>query len=59
MRADWGEIAVESAVFGYSGRPVVRVLTGPRDAVQSLAWSRDGRHLAAGEFERVYEELAG
>ena len=25
MRADWGEIAVESAVFGYSGRPVVRV----------------------------------
>src|SRR3954467_9942958 len=35
------------------GRPVVRVLTGPRDAVQSLAWSHDGRHLAAGEFERV------
>jgi WD40 repeat protein len=35
------------------GRPVARVLPGPRDAVQSLAWSRDGRHLAAGEFERV------
>ena len=34
-------------------RPVARVLDGPRDAVQSLAWSHDGRHLAAGEFERV------
>src|SRR4051812_7269960 len=27
------------------GRPVVRVLTGSRDAVQSLTWSRDGRRL--------------
>jgi WD40 repeat protein/mono/diheme cytochrome c family protein len=35
------------------GRPVMRVLVGPRDAVQSLAWSRDGRRLAAGEYERV------
>jgi WD40 repeat protein len=34
-------------------RPVARVLDGPRDAVQSLAWSHDGQHLAAGEFERV------
>ena len=25
MRTDWGEISVEAASFGYSGRPVVRV----------------------------------
>ena len=30
-----------------------------RDAVQSLAWSHGGRHLAAGEFERVLVWDAG
>lgn len=34
-------------------RPILRVLEGPRDAVQSLAWSSDGRRLAAGDFGRV------
>jgi ABC-type Mn2+/Zn2+ transport system ATPase subunit len=36
MRTDWGEIGVESAVFGYSSRPVVRVdamRLGPRESV--------------------------
>ena len=34
-------------------RPVSRVLEGARDAVQSLAWSRDGKRLAAGDYGRV------
>lgn len=35
------------------GRPVSRLLDGPRDAVQSLAWSSDGRRLAAGDYGRT------
>ena len=31
-----------------------RQLTGPHDAVQSLAWSADGRWLAAGEYRRIW-----
>lgn len=33
---------------------IVGQLTGPRDAVQSLAWSPDGRWLAAGEYRRIW-----
>jgi WD40 repeat protein len=36
-----------------SQSPVVRTLGGPRDAVQSLAWSADGQFLAAGDYGRV------
>ncbi|MEY4939789.1 MAG: hypothetical protein RIQ93_1524, partial [Verrucomicrobiota bacterium] len=33
---------------------MVAQLEGPRDAVQSLAWSSDGRWLAAGEYRRIW-----
>ena len=36
-----------------TNRPVNARLEGHRDAVQSLAWSRDGRWVAAGGFRRV------
>jgi WD40 repeat protein len=46
-----------SRVFVYDlskpDRPIVCTLDGPRDAVQSLAWSSDGKRLAAGDFGRL------
>jgi len=33
--------------------PVVAEVEASRDAVQSLAWSPDGRWLASGSFRRV------
>lgn len=35
------------------GRPVIATLTGHRDVVQSLAWSADGKWLAAGGYRKV------
>jgi WD40 repeat protein len=32
---------------------VMRVLDGPLDAVQSIAWSADGHWLAAGDYRRI------
>ena len=34
-------------------RPLTRTLEGARDAVQALAWSRDGKRLAAGDYGRA------
>lgn len=34
-------------------RPLIKELDGHRDAVQSLAWSGDGKHLASGGFRQV------
>lgn len=39
--------------LGATNRTLVATLTGARDAIQSVAWSADGRWLAAGEFRRV------
>lgn len=39
--------------LGATNRTLTATLTGARDAIQSLAWSPDGRWLAAGEFRRV------
>jgi WD40 repeat protein len=34
-------------------RPLSRKLAGSRDVIQSLAWSRDGKRLAAGDYGRA------
>jgi len=39
---------------GADGPTVAGQITGPHDAVQSLAWSADGRWLAAGEYRRIW-----
>jgi WD40 repeat protein len=39
--------------LGATNRTLTATLTGARDAIQSVAWSADGRWLAAGEFRRV------
>lgn len=39
--------------LGATNRTLAATLTGARDAIQSIAWSADGRWLAAGEFRRV------
>lgn len=39
--------------LGATNRTLSATLTGARDAIQSIAWSADGRWLAAGEFRRV------
>ena len=39
--------------LGATNRTLVATLTGARDAIQSVAWSADGRWLAAGEFGRA------
>ena len=39
--------------LGTTNRSLTATLTGARDAIQSVAWSADGRWLAAGEFRRV------
>lgn len=39
--------------LGTTNRTLTATLTGARDAIQSIAWSADGRWLAAGEFRRV------
>ncbi len=39
--------------LGTTNRTLTATLTGARDAIQSVAWSADGRWLAAGEFRRV------
>jgi WD40 repeat protein len=39
--------------LGATNRTLAATLTGARDAIQSVAWSADGRWLAAGEFRRV------
>ena len=39
--------------LGATNRSLTATLTGARDAIQSVAWSADGRWLAAGEFRRV------
>ncbi len=39
--------------LGSTTRTLTATLTGARDAIQSIAWSADGRWLAAGEFRRV------
>ncbi|MFA6546510.1 MAG: c-type cytochrome domain-containing protein [Limisphaerales bacterium] len=39
--------------LGATNRTLTATLTGARDAIQSIAWSADGRWLAAGEFRRV------
>ncbi len=39
--------------LGATNRTIAATLNGARDAIQSLAWSADGRWLAAGEFRRV------
>lgn len=39
--------------LGATNRTLTTTLTGARDAIQSIAWSADGRWLAAGEFRRV------
>ena len=39
--------------LGATNRTLTTTLTGARDAIQSVAWSADGRWLAAGEFRRV------
>ncbi len=39
--------------LGATNRTLPATLTGARDAIQSVAWSADGRWLAAGEFRRV------
>lgn len=39
--------------LGSTNRTLTATLTGARDAIQSIAWSADGRWLAAGEFRRV------
>lgn len=39
--------------LGATNRALTATLTGARDAIQSVAWSADGRWLAAGEFRRV------
>ena len=48
-------IGVESIIhtLGATNRTLAATLTGARDAIQSVAWSADGRWLAAGEFRRV------
>ncbi|MBI5802565.1 MAG: hypothetical protein HZA92_17805 [Verrucomicrobia bacterium] len=39
--------------LGATNHTLTATLTGARDAIQSVAWSADGRWLAAGEFRRV------
>lgn len=39
--------------LGATNRTLAATLTGARDAIQSIAWSADGRWLAAGEYRRV------
>ena len=39
--------------LGTTNRTLAATLTGARDVLQSVAWSADGRWLAAGEFRRV------
>ncbi len=39
--------------LGATNRTLTATLAGARDAIQSIAWSADGRWLAAGEFRRV------
>jgi WD40 repeat protein len=46
-----GAIAVHDV--SVSGFPLLQQADAHRDAVQSLAWSADGRHLASGGFRRV------
>lgn len=41
--------------LGQTHYPVVAQLDGHRDAVQSLAWSKDGKWLAAGSFRRLVQ----
>ncbi len=37
-----------------TNKPVVGELSGAKDAIQSLAWSPDGKQLAAGEYRRIW-----
>jgi WD40 repeat protein len=39
--------------LGATNRTLAATLPGARDAIQAVAWSADGRWLAAGEFRRV------
>ncbi len=38
---------------GQTNHPIVAKLEGHHDVVQSLAWSKDNQHLAAGSFRRI------
>ena len=36
-----------------TNHPIIHDFDGHRDAVQSLAWSPDGKHLASGDFKHI------
>ena len=56
--AKWLALGRGNSVFIHDAEkpesPLLQTLTGPRDAVQSLAISPDGSLLAAGEFQQVF-----